>query len=392
MDMFFVVLNVIQIEFNPDRFSQSFYFCLNKIATMKNLIVIFMLLNLTVVAAKPIPSDPKATSEAVMLYQKMLKFQHKGLMFGHQDAFAYGTSWYAEDGRSDVNDVCGDHPAIFGWELGHLELGNAYSLDSVFFDHIQKNIQRVNRMGGINTISWHFRNVLTGGSAWDVSSKKTVASMLPGGEKHELYKQYLDKLSAFMLSLKTEKGTFIPILFRPFHEHTGSWFWWGKNLCSVDEYKSLWRFTVNYLRNTKNIHHLLFAYSTDKFSTKEEYLERYPGDDLIDLLAFDLYDRSQDYAASLGNCAKLVSSIAAEKGKIGAVSEAGGPIAKNTEWWTKVLLESLRPYNLSYVLVWRNPFNQPATEAYGPYKDCPSEKDFLKFYNDKRTLFLKDVQ
>ncbi len=360
---------------------------------MKNLLfIVLVFAGLTSAAAKPHPSDPKATSGAVKLYQKMLKLQHKGLMFGHQDAFAYGTSWYATEGRSDVNDVCGDHPAIIGWELGHLELGGAYSLDSVFFDHIRKGIQRANQLGAINTISWHFRNVLTGGTAWDVSSKKTVASMLPGGEKHQLYLQYLDKLAAFMLNLKTEKGTFIPVFFRPFHEHTGSWFWWGKNLCTVDEYKALWRFTVNYLRNEKNIHHLLYAYSTDRFTTEAEYLERYPGDDLIDLVAFDLYDRGPDYPATLSNCARLVSKIGAEKGKIAAVSEAGGPIAKNTEWWTKTLLESLRPYNLSYVLVWRNAFNQPARTAFGPYKGCPSEQDFIKFYRDPKTLFLKDIQ
>ena len=211
-------------------------------------------------------------------------------------------------------------------------------------------------------------------------------------EKTRIPKKYLDKLSDFMLSLKTDQGTFIPVFFRPFHEHTGSWFWWGKNLCSVDEYKALWRFTVNYLRETKNTHHLLYAYSTDRFTTSEEYLERYPGDDLIDLVAFDLYDRGPDYAATIGNCAKLVTKIAAEKGKIGAVSEAGGPITKNPEWWTKVLLESLRPYNLSYVLVWRNAFNQPVETAFGPYKGCPSEKDFIKFYNDPKTLFLKDIQ
>ncbi len=360
---------------------------------MKNLFFILLLCaGLACTASQPVPSDPKATPEAVKLFQKMMELQHNGLMFGHQDAFAYGTSWYAEEDRSDVKDVCGDHPAIIGWELGHLELGDAYSLDSVYFENIRKGIIRANKMGAINTVSWHFRNVLTGGSAWDVTSKKTVASMLPGGEKHELYLQYLNKLSDFMLGLKAENGKYIPVLFRPFHEHTGSWFWWGKNLCTVDEYTALWRFTVTYLRETKNIHHLLYAYSTDRFNTKEEYLERYPGDDLIDMVAFDLYDRGPEYSVTLGNCAKLVSEIAAEKGKIGAVSEAGGPIAKNTEWWTKTVLETLRPYDLSYVLVWRNAFNQPAHEAYGPYKGCPSENDFVKFYNDPRTLFLKDIR
>jgi hypothetical protein len=183
---------------------------------MKNqLLILLLCFGLTMQAAKPVPSDPKATPEAVKLYQKMLKMESKGMMFGHQDAFAYGTRWYAQEGRSDVKDVCGDHPAIIGWELGHLELGDVYSLDSVYFDNIRKGIKYANKIGAINTISWHHRNALTGGTAWDVSSKKTVASILPGGEKHQLYLQYLDKLADFMLSLKTDQGKYIPILFRP---------------------------------------------------------------------------------------------------------------------------------------------------------------------------------
>ena len=193
-----------------------------------------------------------------------------------------------------------------------------------------------------------------------------------------------------MLSLKAENGKYIPVLFRPFHEHTGSWFWWGKNLCSIDEYKTLWRFTVTYLRDTKNIHHLLYAYSTDRFNTREEYLERYPGDDVIDMLAFDLYDRGADYPGVLKNCAAIVSTLAKEKNKIAAVSEAGGPIARQTDWWTKTVLETLRPFNLSYILVWRNPW-QSARAAFAPYKGHPSSADFIKFCQDPRTLFQKDI-
>lgn len=359
---------------------------------MKNILLIFLLLgSIASQAAQPVPSDPKATPEAVKLFQKMLKLQTKGMMFGHQDDLAYGTNWYAVEGRSDVKEVCGDYPAVFGWELGHLELGNTYSLDSVKFDNIAKWIKKVDREGGINTISWHFRNALTGGSTWDVSSKKTVAAIIPGGEKHDLYKQYLDKLATFMQNLQNDQGTMIPVLFRPFHEHTGSWFWWGKDLCSVDEYKALWRFTVNYLRDTKKLHHLLYGYSTDRFATPEEYQERYPGDDLIDLVGFDLYDRGPGYTATLGNCARMVSEIGAQKGKIVAVTEAGGPIATDTDWWTTILLETLRPYNMSYALVWRNAYNHPKEKAFGPHKGSPGELDFVKFYKDPKTLFLKDI-
>jgi mannan endo-1,4-beta-mannosidase len=184
------------------------------------------------------PTDQKATRETVKLYQNLMKLQSKSLMFGHQDALAYGEGWVYEEGRSDVKDVCGDYPAVYGWEIGHLELGDAYSLDSVHFDKIQNWIKIVYERGGVNTISWHLRNPLTGGTSWDVSSKEVVNSILPGGSKHEVFKGYLDKLATFLLALKTEDGIYIPVLFRPFHEHTGSWFWWGKDLCSVEDYKS----------------------------------------------------------------------------------------------------------------------------------------------------------
>jgi len=359
---------------------------------MKTVLVYFLLMLPAVAqAASPVPSYPKATKEAVKLYQNMLLLQKKGLMFGHQDDLAYGKGWIYEEGRSDVRDVCGDYPAVCGWELGHLELGDAYSLDSVHFDRIKGWIKTTYERGGINTISWHLRNPLTGGTAWDVSSKEVVASILPGGPKHALYVQYLDKVAAFMLSLKTDKGTYIPVFFRPFHEHTGSWFWWGKNLCTPEQYKALWRFSVHYLRDTKNIHHLLYAYSTGNIPDGTEYLERYPGDDLIYLVGFDHYGEGTGYAAALKNAVTIVTTVAKEKGKIAAVTEAGGKIAQNPDWWTTTLLETLRPFELSYVLVWRNPAQKPQ-EAFAPYKGHPSSARFVEFYNDPKTLFLKDIQ
>ncbi|MFV0590304.1 MAG: glycoside hydrolase family 26 protein [Draconibacterium sp.] len=342
-------------------------------------------------AQSEVPCDVKATPETVNLYRNLMKTQHKGMMFGHQDDLAYGIGWVYEEGRSDVKDACGDYPAVYGWELGHLELGDAYSLDSVYFDKIQGWIKKVYERGGVNTISWHLRNPLTGGSAWDTSSKEVVKSILPGGEKHDLYKTYLDRLAIFLDGLTTDEGTAIPVLFRPFHEHTGSWFWWGKNLCTTDEYKALWRFTVNYLQQNKHIHNVLYAYSTDRFESEAEYFERYHGDDLVDVLAFDLYDRGADYSKTLNYCAGVVTAEAKKRHKIAAVSETGGPLAQNTEWWTKNVLEILRSYDLSYVLVWRNPWKPASHGAFGPYKNSPDSNNFVKFYNDPKTLFQRDV-
>ncbi|MGC9353985.1 MAG: glycoside hydrolase family 26 protein [Mariniphaga sp.] len=357
---------------------------------MKNFILLFLIALLAGCTGKPIPSDPKATAETVNLYRNLLKLQKQGMMFGHQDDLAYGIGWVYEDGRSDVKDVVGDYPAVYGWELGHLELGDAYSLDSVHFDKIKSWIKTVYERGGVNTISWHLRNPLTGGSSWDTSSKEVVKSILPGGEKHELFKQYLDKMAGFLNGLKTDEGTLIPVIFRPYHEHTGSWFWWGKNLCTVEEYVALWRFTVDYLQNENNIHHVLYAYSTDRFESIDEYLERFPGDDIVDLLGFDLYDRGPEYLPMLKNCAEMLTGMATEKRKIAAVTEAGGPIAENHKWWTGVL-ETLRPFNLVYFLVWRNPHKPAGHGAFAPYKGSPDSENFKAFYNDPKTLFQKEI-
>lgn len=368
----------------------------NNYSDMKKNISVFRIIPVLAVlilmaCEKTGPADPSETRETVNLFQNLKEQQKEGLMFGHQDDLVYGVGWVYEEGRSDVKEVCGDYPAVMGWELGHLELGAPYSLDSVHFDKIRSLIRTVYQQGGVNTLSWHLRNPLTGGSAWDVTSTEVVRAVLPGGEKHGLYLEYLGRLADFMLSLKSDDGTFIPVIFRPYHEHTGSWFWWGKNLCTVEEYKALWRMTVEYLRDTRNIHHLLYAYSTDRFTTQEEYLERYPGDDLIDMLAFDLYDRGPDFPETLKNCAQIVSRLAAEKGKFAAVSESGGPIATQTDWWTARLLEPLRSIPLSYVLVWRNPWQGGSHAPFGPHPGNPSAPDFVKFYDDPHTLFLQEV-
>ncbi len=359
---------------------------------MKNIpILVFMGVTLALCQKAPLPTDSMATAETVNLYRHLGELQKQRLMFGHEDALAYGHGWFNEEGRSDIKDVCGDYPAVYGWELGHLELGHEMSLDSVRFDKIQNWIKQVYDRGGINTISWHLRNPLTGGTSWDTTSAIVVRSILPGGEKHNLFKAYLDKLADFLLELKTEDGTYIPILFRPFHEHTGSWFWWGKNFCSPDDYKALWKFTVKYLQG-KGIHHLLYTYSTDAVETPDEYLERYPGDEIIDLLGFDFYDRGEGYAGRLGKCAGIATSLASEKCKVATVSETGSHDTIRPDWWTNALLETLRPYDLSYVLVWRNPWKPiKAHGNFAPYKGSPDSHDFRKFYDDPKTMFQQEL-
>lgn len=89
----------------------------------------------------PSPADKKATKETVTLFRSLYKLQNQGVMYGHQDDLMYGRTWWYEKDRSDTKDFTGDYPAVAGFELGHLELGNERSLDSVSFAQIAEQIK-----------------------------------------------------------------------------------------------------------------------------------------------------------------------------------------------------------------------------------------------------------
>jgi mannan endo-1,4-beta-mannosidase len=343
-------------------------------------------------------SDKSATLQTQNLYRNLKKTLNEGIMFGHQDDLAYGVGWKYVPGKSDVKELVGDYPAVYGWELGNLELDMKQNLDTVPFDKMKEFIKQAYQRGGVNTISWHFTNPASMKNAWDVTPGG-VGAILPGGAKHELYKSWLDKLAAFMLSLKGNNGEAIPVLFRPFHELTGSWFWWGKNECTPTEFKLLWRFTVNYLQHVKKVHNLIYVFNTgSEFNSKEEFLERYPGDDVVDMVSFDAYqygDPSKDnsFVKDVDKRLGIIDAVANEKGKIAALAEAGYERIPYGEWWTNTLWKAISGHRISYVLVWRNAGLQPSGNwhYYVPKKGDVSEQDFMKFYGLDKTLFQKEA-
>ena len=154
------------------------------------------------------------------------------IAFGHQDDPCYGVGWKYESGRSDIREVTGEYPAVYGFDLGRIELGWKVNLDSVPFDKTRQYIQEAYERGGIITLSWHLNNPLTGGTAWD-NKPGAVASILPGGEKNSLYTLWLDRVAEFLNSCKAKNGEQVPIILRLFHELNGGWFWWGKGQCTA---------------------------------------------------------------------------------------------------------------------------------------------------------------
>ncbi len=344
------------------------------------------------------PIDADATKETKALYHNLKKLSKDHTLFGHQHATQYGHGWTDEPGRSDVKSVTGSHPAVIGVDFSGFTAPSAEAVNKTK-DDVRKTVIDTYNRGGVTTVAWHFPNpVSKGGFYWvDSLSLPAVKYIIPGGEAHEKYKEILRGIGEFANSVKGANGKLVPMIFRPYHEFDGAWFWWGKPHCTKEEFVTLWRFTVSYLRDSMHVHNFIYAFSPDnRFISEEEYLDRYPGDEYVDLVGVDNYgDMGRDkYDLDLATKKlKIVSGYAIKAGKLAAFTETGLESIPNPNWWTGTLLKVMKEHSLelAYVLVWRNDIRSP-THFYAPFPGQVSVADFTKFYNDPYTLFEKDLR
>lgn len=360
----------------------------------------FVLVFLTVANAQPQTLiDPKATKETKNLYRNLGKLAKNHVLFGHQHATEYGHGWHGDEGRSDVKSVTGSHPAVIGIDFSGFS-GRPKTVIEKEKEALRKQAVDTYNRGGVTTVAWHFSNpVSEGGFYWkDSVSLPAVKYIIPGGEAHERYKEILDGIGAWAHSIVGADGNLVPLIFRPYHEMDGDWFWWGNAHCSREEFISLWRFTVSYLRDSLEVHNFIYAFSPDnKFMTEEAFLERYPGDDWVDMVGMDNYgDMGRDGHYALDKASlklKIVSDYAKKTGKLAAFTETGLESIPNPTWWTGTLLKVLQQYDMdiAYVLVWRNDVHSP-THYYAPFPGQSSVPDFMDFYHDPYTLFENDLK
>ena len=126
---------------------------------------------------------------------------------------------------------------MFSWDLGGIENGDSLNLDGVPFRLIRKNAIELNRNGGATTLSWHLRNPINNNDSWTFSDTTIVRQMM---ENPESFRRQLTNLAGFFNFLVDENGRKVPVVFRPWHEHTGGWFFWGTPNTTEQQYQFLW--------------------------------------------------------------------------------------------------------------------------------------------------------
>ena len=339
--------------------------------------------------------DKDATAETKALLANLWTLAETGWMFGHHDDLWYGRYWYNEAGKSDTKSVCGDYPAVFSVDFAEV-MDNRYNTSSS--NSIRRRvILEARERGEVIMACAHLNNPLTGGDAWDNSSKEVVRQILTeGSATRAKYLSWLDRCAEFANNLKDARGNLIPVIFRVYHEHTQGWSWWGSSCATESDFVSLWRMTVQYLRDTKGVHNFLYAVSPQMdevySSPRSRLLYRWPGDEWVDFIGMDCYHGTWNQAF-ISNL-KALEAVSLEKKKPCGVTETGKESFTETDFWTRHILSPLEGRRVSMVTMWRNKYvgsDEADKHYFSVYPGHPSEEDFRTLYKDGRSLFSRDL-
>ena len=348
--------------------------------------------------------DASATEETVALFYQLKTLSRNHFIVGQQDAF---NAFYGNNsGESDIKKVSGSDPGLLGSDFMFItDDNNNGQPENWFYQQEQQIIADVVEAydkGIVNHFTWHLREPYEGDHFYadqmtEFQKANAFKSILPGGANHEYYKEKLQKVAEVTKNLKGSDGKLIPIIFRPFHEFDGGWFWWGAPYASAQEFKSLWKFTVEYLRDELEVHNILYAYAPDNsYSTATTYLQRYPGDEYVDILGMDNYGDFLPGDASKLSAAnaklKMVSDLAKEKVKIAAMTETGLFIPNSTlpaKFYSENLYNVLtdNDIQIGFMMFWQNSENVYTV----PVPGLEGEEDFLEFVQKDEALLLHEM-
>lgn len=339
-----------------------------------------------------VPVDADATQETKNLLMNLGKIANGSeFIFGQEFPMSFQLNnlrWNL--GTSDSKDVVGDHPGVFGIDPHYM----MYKGDDQRDLHIEE-ARFAYENGGVVTFDFHqqsrFNNKIYIKDISDDRDKSLMYDIV--NDLNGSREWYFAELDVILDWINVDLG--FPVVFRLFHEMNGGWFWWGTDATghSSELYKEFFRLSVDYLKANSNL--VLFSWSPNHPFD----LDYYPGNDYVDVVGVDIYEPGASHLTTL---LKEVSAFAIENNKIAALTETGQRddyINNHPDFWTETILKAIKDggdeIKIAWVLGWFNaPWASSQSDLFIPNAASPSsaKNDFIKFYNDDMTLFLKDTE
>lgn len=311
--------------------------------------------------------------------------------------------------HSDCKDITGDHPAFHESDLMWYEGNQEFRSWDI------KAMKKAWERGAIIGYCWHIGGpvshkfyAMQDGQPSPDYHLATEITANPDRATNPKLDWYLTRIDSIAIPVFKELDC--PIVFRPFHEMTGNWFWWGRQI-GTDAYIQLYHLTVDYLQS-KGINNLLYCWSPDK----QADFTFYPGDNYVDILGLDIYEPGltsyYPTSALVENLTKICDYATAHD-KVAAWTEVGcRPTDEGVsrypeqypDFWTTYVWDILIQYpaagRVAWILSWYNADWKKdfSSSPYIPYKGMKKKngeeaiKDFIKMYNYPNSLFEKDMK
>lgn len=319
-------------------------------------------------------SDPNATAETVKLYDRLQCAKGGPYLWGYQTPGMYNDNSDICSKRSESFNISGKDPLIWGFQFKMADSGSQNYMKRLECINLAK---RIYRAGGIIYITFSPGNYVTGGNQYD-STGSPVINILPAGSARTSYLADLDQLSELLQSLTDDEGNLIPVLLKPWAECDGGWFYWSCYGSSTSGYISLWQDMVDYLRNTKNIHSILYMYSPDFGYNGNGAQDGYPGDDYVDLIGVNNYENT---IANVMQYYEEGVALALDHDKIFGISEGLKSNPDTATYWmdflNMILSNSTVSKNLSFIFFW-------SSDIWGPKSGRVDSESYISFVNNPK--------
>ena len=380
------------------------------------------------VSIKLVDKNATEKTKQLAIYLKSVANQDK-IIFGHQSDTSSHVRADLPANGSDVKDITGSLATITGVDTLAIAGDSKFATTKESLDHFANLSIEAAKQGSLITVSTHFPNfsskniIKLSDGTYDFSKcgfsdcgdfTGSAKDILPGGQYNDRFLAYIDMIAEYAHRLQEHN---IPVIFRPFHENNGSWFWWGGEHMSEQDSIKLYQYLVEQLQE-RNVHNFLYVYSPNgPFNSEKDYMARYPGDKYVDILAIDSYDFYYDYPATYSDnffknmqkSCEIIHNVAIKHDKLAAISETGcgvmkpdksnygGLLKENNpilgKQWFKRVAQIAIDNDMPYFLVWSNDSDNSTFLPYKYNNEYGHEMtdEFIDFYNWDKTIFANNL-
>ena len=321
--------------------------------------------------------DNKTKKAKILAYiDQLYKSEQRTVLSGQTTCHNQQKSLEAQYRFIDqLAEMTGLYPGILAVDYGYSPVSNRLAeVNEYIIDYWNK--------GGIVSVSFHPGNPVTGGTAWDTDFdgfKEMATEGTPLNIKWTT--EVLDKIADGLTMLR-DNG--VIVLWRPYHEMNGDWFWWcpynkkTETWLPNEDFKGIWVSMYKYFTEKRKLDNLLWVYSPNvsygnKYTSKTDYY--YPGGEFVDIVALDWYTNTVDNLNSDNSYDRLVAL-----GKPFGVSEFGPEKLKRDGSFDNLLIVKALtegPWRAGFFIYWDSWGNEKTGYSHVAIMDNANVKEMM---------------